>query len=105
MRNTRNVRIFSYDRGTGKYVFEDHRASVSSEEGILAEDKGVHRRCEASIRIMTTRDINAKPGDYVSLKQEEEPDKDIDMMITRVRDNRRGGLPHWRLIVNRRSRI
>lgn len=99
----KRVRIFSYVRETGKYEFRDYPCTAAVEEGQASEDGGAYRKNWGSIRLMTRAEVNVKPGDYVSFDMErEKPDKVVDHMITAVRDNRRGGLSHWRLIVNGR---
>lgn len=55
------------------------------------------------VRIMGAADISPAPGDYVALGAVESVTRPSDLKgiehfrITSVGDNRRGGLPHWRL--------
>ncbi len=95
----RSVRIFSYDVESGEYTFRDFRASAWIEDGIVTESGGARRRCEGTVRLMTQEEAGVRPGDYASLYFDEKPDKNRDFQITAVRDNRRGGLPHWKLTV------
>ena len=101
----RNIRIFHYDKDSGEYVYSDYRGTAEIEEGGQSEDGGVRRRCDGSVRLMTSAEISAAPGDYVSLGIEKEPDKNRDYYIIVVKDNRRGSLPHWRLLLRRRNRL
>ena len=101
----RSVRIYSYVRETGEYRFSDYHCTAAMEDGQAAEEGGAYRKNGGSIRLMTRSEVDVKPGDYASFDmQREVPDKDADYLVTAVRDNRRGGLPHWRLIVNGRIR-
>ena len=102
----KQVRIFSYSRETGVYEFSDYPCTAALEDGQAAEPGGDYRKTAGSVRIMTRTEIKAKPGDYAAFNTDREsPDKGEDYLITAVRDNRRGGLPHWRLIINGRTRI
>ena len=99
----RRVRIYGYDRSSGGYVSRDFVCTAALEDGRASETGGDFRRDGGSIRLMTRADNAAAPGAYASFDMErEEPDKETDYLVTAVRDNRRGGLPHWRLIVNGR---
>ena len=101
----KSVRIYSYVRETGEYKLSDYPCTAAMEYGQAAEEGGVYRKNGGSIRLMTRSEVDVKPGDYASFDmQREAPDKDTDYLVTAVRDNRRGGLPHWRLIVNGRVR-
>lgn len=101
----KRVRIYGYDRGSGTYRHSDFFCTAALEEGQAPESGGAYRHCGGSIRLMTRAEAVVRPGDYASFDFERErPDKERDYMITAVRDNRRGGLPHWRLIVNGRLR-
>lgn len=101
----KKVRIFSYSRETGGYEFSDYSCTAALEDGQAAEPGGDYRKTAGSVRIMTRSQIKARPGDYAAFNTERvEPDKNDDYLITAVRDNRRGGLPHWRLIINGRTR-
>lgn len=95
----KKLRIFRYHRQAGKYTFFDAEGSVYMKERIRTEDGGAKRCYEGSVRIMTEADLDISPGDYMSLKKNEKPEKGEDWLITAVRDNRRGGLPHWRIIM------
>ena len=101
----KRVRIFSYVRETGVYEYSDYPCTAAIEDGQAAESGGAYRKDGGRIRLMTRAEARVKPGDYASFDMEREvPDKGRDYIITAVRDNRRGGLPHWRLIVNGRVR-
>lgn len=101
----KKVRIFRYRRDTGNYTFADYRCTAALEEGQEPENGGDHRKNGGSIRILSKEPDVAEPGDWAGFDMEREtPDKGKDLLITMVRDNRRGGLPHWRLIVNGRAR-
>ena len=102
----KRVRIFSYVRETGGYEFSDYPCTAAIEDGQATEPGGDYRKNAGSVRIMTRAEIKAKPGDYAAFGVDREsPDKSEDYLITAVRDNRRGGLPHWRLIINGRTRV
>ena len=99
------VRIYVYDRETGRYRFRDHLCTAALEDAQLPENGGAYPRDAGSIRIFTRSGEGLRPGCYASFDLEREsPDKGEDYFVTAVRDNRRGGLPHWRLIVNGRTR-
>ncbi len=93
----RNIRLFRYDKTSGRYEYEDYMGTASMKEAAAADDSGIRKRHAGSIRIMTSADISADTGDYASLYREEQPDKSRDFIIAAVKDNRRGSLPHWRL--------
>lgn len=95
----RKIRIFRYRREKGEYSFSDYEGTFYMKERLRTEDGGVKRCWEGSVRIMTDEDIDARPGDYISLYGDSEPNKGRDYMITAIRDNRRGGLPHWRIVM------
>lgn len=78
----RKIRIFKYDRDTEIYMYEDYRGTAVVEEGTVTEDGGSRRYCQGSVRLMTAADIDVKPGDYVSLYEEERLDKNRDFLIT-----------------------
>lgn len=102
----KKVRIFSYVRETGKYEYSDYSCTAAIENGQASEDGGAYRKDGGSIRLLTRAEIRVRPGDYASFDTARDiPDKDADYIVTAVRDNRRGGLPHWRLIVNGRIRV
>ena len=97
----RKVRIFRYRRETGDYAFADYKCTAATERGLAAEGGGARPKDGGSIRIMTLEPDIASPGDWAAFDTDrEEPDKGEDYIVTTVRDNRRGGLPHWRLIVD-----
>lgn len=101
----KRVRIYGYDRDTGDYVYRDFYCTAALEDGQAPESGGSRRRDGGSIRLMTVTEAGVRPGDYASFDMKREvPDKERDYAVTAVRDNRRGGLPHWRLIVNGRVR-
>ncbi len=99
----RHIRVFSLNKEAGGYAYNDYRGTAELEDGDETDKSGRRRRCLGSVRLMTREDIRAVPGDYVSLGLAEEPDKGRDFYITAVKDNRRGNLPHWRLLVGRRG--
>ncbi len=100
----KKLRIFHYERGAGGYSFADYDCTAYLEEAEAGESGGVYRKAGGSLRVMTNAAAIAAPGDWAALYTDrEEPDKDKDYLITAVRDNRRGGLPHWRLIINGRA--
>lgn len=99
----RRIRVFSLDAKAGGYVYSDYRGTAELEDGDEADKSGRRRRCLGSVRLMTRGEVRAAPGDYVSLYADEAPDKGRDFYVTAVKDNRRGNLPHWRLLVGRRG--
>lgn len=51
-------------------------------------------------RIPIKKEIGVVPGDYLTVEEsdEEMPNPDNSMKIIEVKDNRRGGQPHWKII-------
>ncbi len=95
----KKVRIYRYRRESGDYEYSDYSCTASIRERSVTSDGGAQRSPEGSIRIMTREKINVSPGDYAAVDSfGERPDKNRDFLISAVRDNRRGTLPHWRLI-------
>lgn len=102
----KKIRIFSYDRAAGGYSFADYNCTVVLHDGQEPESGGTYRKNGGSVRIMTSKDVDVRPGDWLSLDTgRDRPDKDRDRLVTEVRDNRRGGLPHWRLILDGRAGV
>ena len=78
-------------------------ASWFAKDVIVTSADGAKPANTFVVRIKSTEDIAAAPGDYVAKGVIESITKPADLKgldyfrITSVGDNRRGGLPHWRV--------
>ncbi len=66
----------------------------------LEESKGRTSKNICKIRIPTMNDIELQLGDYVRLgiHNDEQPERGKDMAVCELADNRRGSMPHWRVL-------
>ena len=103
MKSNKTVTIWHFeDSGTPvRKVF--HKVYVEavnkiSKNGI--KQKGFFEASSAVVRIPTRENLNVLPGDYISLKEDnsEFPPVDSSFKIVEVKDNRRGGQQHWRIL-------
>lgn len=74
--------------------------SVSRIEKNGIKQKGFFNGTDAKVRIFTTDDINVLPGDYLYIGECYDEILPIDdtLKIIEVKDNRRGGQKHWRIV-------
>lgn len=81
-------------------VFEHvsmHR--VKKNAASLNSRSGMRRDNCCKIRIPVTEDIKVYIGDYIrsGIHAGKLPDRLSDMKVKEIADNRRGGVPHWRI--------
>lgn len=76
----------------------ENSAKKITKNGI--KQKGFYFGDSMSVRIFTDDEINITPGDYICCGEYiyTYPDRNNSQKIVEVRDNRRGGNPHWRIL-------
>lgn len=64
------------------------------------KQKGFFNGTSAVVRIFTTEEIGVLPGDYLYIGENfaEFPENEDCIKIIEVKDNRRGGQKHWRIV-------
>lgn len=64
------------------------------------KQKGFFDGTSAVVRIPTTEEISVSPGDYLYIGEcfDALPDGEGALKITEIKDNRRGGQWHWRIV-------
>jgi len=68
-----------------------------SKNGI--KQKGFYNGTGCGVRIPTSDESFVLPGDYLEVGKSscDYPDRDKCLKVIEVKDNRRGGMPHWRI--------
>lgn len=78
-------------------------ASLYKKNTIITSGEGARPYNTTEVRIMGTMDLPVALGDYIVIGAAENVKTPSDLAgrdklrITSITDNRRGGLPHWRL--------
>ena len=64
------------------------------------KQKGFFDAKTATVRIPTTEEIGVLPGDYIFIGEcsDSLPESEDALKIIEVKDNRRGGQRHWRIV-------
>lgn len=98
-----NITIWHFDDDKEAYsskiicgVYADEIKKIAK-NGI--KQKGFFDAKTLRVRIPTTEDICVFPGDYVRVGKYDEaaPEKMHCFKVNEIKDNRRGGQPHWRI--------
>ena len=103
MRTNKNVTIWHFGdlatpvRRIFKNVYVDTACKIDK-NGI--KQKGFFDAKSATVRIPVSDDIGVLPGDYLFIGEcsEELPNSEDALKIVEVKDNRRGGQKHWRIV-------
>lgn len=103
MQANSKITVWHFDEDSQEYsrrnicgVYVDITERISK-NGI--KQKGFFDAKILRVRIPTTKEISVCPGDYVrvGVHNEDEPKKMFCFKVNEVKDNRRGGQPHWRI--------
>lgn len=103
MTTNADITVWHYNEEKETYsrsVFEHvSMHSVKKSVASLNARSGMRRNNSCKIRIPVTKNINVYIGDYIrrGIHAGNIPDRFSDMRVTEIADNRRGGIPHWRI--------
>ena len=104
MQSDNTVTIWHFENGSDKpvrkvfnRVYVDAVSKISK-NGI--KQKGFFDASSAVVRIPGPERLDVLPGDYIALNEiiSELPPEEISIKIIEVKDNRRGGQKHWRIL-------
>ena len=104
MRSDNTVTIWHFENSSDKpvrKVFDKayvDAVNKISKNGI--KQMGFFNASGAVVRIPTSEILDISPGDYLALNEmkSELPPEDVGIKIIEVKDNRRGGQKHWRIL-------
>lgn len=99
MITNKDITIYHFEEENDEYApVWQGRANVCLKRRITSGKSGFSSSDTAVIRIATRATLKIENGDYVFVgKKHKKIDKEKCLAVTGVSDNRRGGLPHWRV--------
>lgn len=94
----RCITVFSFNgKGYDRLFFEG--VSIFGSDGIEPTDSGFKQNAEYRIRIPSDEEILVKCGDRVALGNADFLDYENAYTVMKVKDNRRGNLKHYLLMI------
>lgn len=99
MITNKKITIYHFDEEKDGYApVWQGKAHVYLKRQIASSKSGIEPSNTATIRIPIKAELKIENGDYVYVgKGHREFEKEKCLAVTGVSDNRRGGLPHWRV--------
>lgn len=88
------------DAPTSRVFKNVHLDATKKIEKNGIKQKGFFDADDAVVRIPTEEEISVLPGDYLFIGEcfDTFPEREDALKITEVKDNRRGGQKHWRIV-------